>query len=563
MCAAKRENTPPGPEALAYGLALRAIFSRQHESQARVARALRIDPAQLSRFFSAKENTVAAKEHADALVDLVRRTGAEVPALELAELHELRRKAQEASPRQIDRVSLLQEQMADLKAVVGTFRRRLHAAETTNTQLTSKIEHLLKRVKEEEKRADRERVWREQAEDRVEQAESGAEEAAARLREAQRLQDEAQERAAQAEWSAADIAGQLNEAGQRLAAAAQYVRESDALLDEQREQLQLMRQEITTLRDQVQMLSQEKRKSEVSGPVVEAATQVGAVSKSDAVGGQGLHEAVERWAALGMYPLPPALGGGQRGGPPEAPPVASGERGAEVPHLRMNETSTWPALEQPRTKDSSLAGPSSLKSQRPQKPAPPTGGGSAATRCGRPRPTGDGRKHPRNSTSRDYPSARGWGKPSQPSPHPSGSGRAEVRRAAQRDKRPTSSSVNGDICGRREPSPRRWVKALKFVWGSAVLFSGTQAVSLFGLISFTMMRSGSLVDFRVFVGFLCAILVSLGLTFCAFCMSPERVRLAIVGALCVAVGMSLCGFDVLTLPAVSEEAHTIGDHAMR
>ncbi|MGW0877785.1 hypothetical protein ACWD3Z_46100 [Streptomyces sp. NPDC002740] len=294
MSAAKRESIEPGPEALAYGQALKAIFLRLNRSQREVAGLLRVDPAQLSRFFSAKENTVAAKEYADALVGLVRESGGTMSDGEATRLHGLRHQAQEASPRQVDRVAALQEQMAEVQALAGTFRGRLHDVESANNRLEDQVERLLKRVQEEEQRADRELAQRWQAEKR---ADWGIAEAATRLSEAVRLQDEAQLRATQAECAAEESAGELTAARKQLAAAAQYAQESDALLDRQREQLKLLSREVKILREQVHILSQEQQKCQASTPVAEPATQVRPVNVklAQAIGEARLHEAMHAW----------------------------------------------------------------------------------------------------------------------------------------------------------------------------------------------------------------------------------------------------------------------------
>ncbi|MER5200993.1 hypothetical protein ACWD3J_46415 [Streptomyces sp. NPDC002755] len=240
MSEAKRE---PGPEALAYGQALKKIFLRLGKPQREVAGLLRIDPSVLSRFFSGKPSkdsaadTVAAKEHADALIRLVRNSGATVTDAEETKLHELRRAAQAASSSQQDRVLVLQEQLDelqqqldDVEARAGTFRGQAQSLEGANSRLEDRVGLLQQRVREEERRAGREhwarvkeRRQREQADARAEgaerQAERSAEWAAARVEAAEEAWDEAEERARQAAWGAEEAAARLRAVEQARAEA--------------------------------------------------------------------------------------------------------------------------------------------------------------------------------------------------------------------------------------------------------------------------------------------------------------------------------------------------------
>ena len=94
MNSARGEKDPPAPEIIAYAAALKMIYARLGKKQNEVAEKINVSPSRLSRFFSGKENTVADEEHADALVLLVRKNGKEVTDDEVAQLHDLRRKAQ-------------------------------------------------------------------------------------------------------------------------------------------------------------------------------------------------------------------------------------------------------------------------------------------------------------------------------------------------------------------------------------------------------------------------------------------------------------------------------------
>ncbi|MGW0943993.1 SCO2525 family SAM-dependent methyltransferase [Streptomyces sp. NPDC002623] len=132
----------------------------------------------------------------------------------------------------------LQEQVEDLRARVAALHGHVHGVEDTKPRLLRRVDRLLELVQTEERRADqergrrvKERKRRKQAERRVEEAERQTEEAAAEVTEARR----------------------------QLFAAAEYARNSDALLETQREQLRQLRQEIKVLRGQVRELTEEHR----------------------------------------------------------------------------------------------------------------------------------------------------------------------------------------------------------------------------------------------------------------------------------------------------------------
>lgn len=231
MSAEKRKSDEPRPEAVAYGQALKEVSRRSEMSQREIAGLLHVHPGHLSRIFSANENTVAAKEHLDALVLLVRNSGAEVSDDEVSRLHALRQRAQEASPRPVDRVARLKEEMNEVKDLVGAFRGRLQEAEWVNSQLEEQISRLLYRVQEEEQRADLE----------------------------SRLRREAEERAVLAEDEAGTAHSELTAARRQLTAAAEYARESDATIEAQQQQLRQLRQEVLVLRNQVRRLAEDDR----------------------------------------------------------------------------------------------------------------------------------------------------------------------------------------------------------------------------------------------------------------------------------------------------------------
>ncbi|WP_157876346.1 hypothetical protein [Streptomyces sp. Root264] len=253
MSAAKRESVVPGPKALAYGQELKKIFLLLGKSQNDVAKLLKIDPATLSRFFSGMPskgttaNTVAAKEHADALIRLVRDSGATVTDADIAKIQELRRAAQAVNSSQQVRVQLLQEQLEELQQQLdevevraGTFRGQTQSLEGANSRLEDWVGFLQQRVWEEERRAGREhqarvkeRLLREAADSRAEEADSRAEQAALRGEEAERrgeevsarlavveqARGEAEEQARLAAWGAEEAAARLRTVAQARAEA--------------------------------------------------------------------------------------------------------------------------------------------------------------------------------------------------------------------------------------------------------------------------------------------------------------------------------------------------------
>ncbi|WP_308403002.1 SCO2525 family SAM-dependent methyltransferase [Streptomyces sp. Tu102] len=266
MSGAKRE---PGPDALAYGRELRKIFLRLGRSQNEVAGLLAIDPSVLSRFFSGKPSkdsaadTIAAKEHADALIRLVRNSGASVTDAEVAKLHDLRRVAQAASRRRDAVVDSFREQLGILQVEVESCRGELEGARLGNTRLVERFERMSQQLRE--------------AKQRCEQAEARAEETTTRLVQAVQLRDEAEAAAA--------------ENREKLLAATRYARESEAQLETQREELRQLRQEIGVLRRQVQSLTAEAGVS-AREPLADVATQVSAAQSSS--GATSVHRSGRR-----------------------------------------------------------------------------------------------------------------------------------------------------------------------------------------------------------------------------------------------------------------------------
>lgn len=254
----------PGPEALAYAQALKKIFLRLGTSQKEVAELLAVDPSVLSRFFSGKPSrdsaadTVAAREHADALIRLVRNKDTTITDAEIAKLHELRRAAQAASRRRDAVVDSFHEQLHILEVEVESCRGELEGARLGNTRLVGQLEGLSRQLRE--------------AKQRYEQTKARAEETTTRLEQAVRLRNEAEASAA------ADR--------EKVLAATRYARESEAQLEAQGEELRQLRREIGVLRRQVQRLTAEAGGS-ASGPVAKVATQVSvAQSSSGAASGR-------------------------------------------------------------------------------------------------------------------------------------------------------------------------------------------------------------------------------------------------------------------------------------
>lgn len=274
MSAARRERVEAGPAAVAYGAELRRIFNKQSQSQNHVAQLIPVDPSQLSRYLSGK--LIAGQQHVEALVREVRRLGGEVTDGDVARLHELRRAAQSASASQQDRVLVLQEQMDEVKAQLGTFRGQVAGLEAVNGRLERQLDHLAQRLRQEEERADSEYRKRLQEQTRRVEAEDRTEEGARLLAEAERQRQDAERRARQAEGKAEAVSADLRRAKEQLGAAAQYTKESDALLERQRQQLKQLRQEVVVLRRQMHRLTEEAPAS-ATEPIADDAMQVSAM----------------------------------------------------------------------------------------------------------------------------------------------------------------------------------------------------------------------------------------------------------------------------------------------
>ncbi|MGW1365016.1 hypothetical protein ACWCQP_47455 [Streptomyces chartreusis] len=488
-------NAEPGPEALAYGEWLKAIFLRQRESQANVARAIFMDPPQLSRSFSAKNRTIATEQQADALVALVRERGGVVSDADVAKLHRLRRAAQAVALKDADRVAALQEEMREVKALLGTFQGQMVTLEGVNkrlaganSRLEERVNLLLQRVQEEEERADRERRLRvgeqslhEQAEERAQRAEWGAEEASVRLGEVERRRGEAEERALRAEREAEEATAAWSAARKQLSAASTYASKSDADLEAQQEELRLLRAEVATLRRQVKALSGErpngaveKPSDAVSGPVVQPATQVKAIEVRPEPDDQRLREAVEAWV----------LSTADQGSEPEDPESVSGGSDAQ----------------RAAKADSKLSTRADEQSQE-QKPVPSGAPGSAAAGQGvdevrrrqQPRSSGGGRAAARRGPrTRDEVASRTYPRSRPNLPRPQGGGRAEARRARQQ----TGISGGGRAQQRREAERRRqarpfWQKASPHLCGLIISLLGVQIAGFLGLFAFSLMQQGN------------------------------------------------------------------------
>ncbi|WP_406278664.1 SCO2525 family SAM-dependent methyltransferase [Streptomyces sp. NBC_00191] len=267
MGAGQPEVVEPGPEAVAYGQALKAIYAKQADSQNKVAARMDgVDPPRLSRYFSGQ--LIAGKPHAEALVRVVREDGAEVTDAEIAELHRLRRAAQDASPASKDRVSVLQEQMDAVKAMFGAVGQVLDI-DGAHSRLHKQIDVLSKRVREEELRSESERH--------------------------ERLREQQQRK--QAEQAASVSAAELAQARRQLGAATDYARQSDATIEAQQEQLRQLRRELEVLRRQVRRLTEEAPTPD-SGSVARPARQVSAVAdRSGAVDKTRQDEPAQTWGA--------------------------------------------------------------------------------------------------------------------------------------------------------------------------------------------------------------------------------------------------------------------------
>ncbi|MFG2284070.1 hypothetical protein ACGFNQ_35965 [Streptomyces asoensis] len=611
MSEAKRK---PKPEALAYGQALKKIFLRLDTSQREVAKLLSIDPSVLSRFFSAMPSrdsaadTVAAREHAEALIDLVRNSGAVVTDAEIAKLHKLRRAAQAASTSQQDRVLLLQEHLDDLQkqlddaeARAGTFRGQAQSLEGANGRLEDRVSRLKQQVREEEQRAGREH-WarvkeqqqreqadaraaragsraaeavrrateaaalleaaeeaREEAEERARRAEWGADEAAARLGEVVRARAEAQTGADRARQEAEDAAACLASAHRQLSAAAEYAKESDARIAGQQEQLRQLRGEIKTLRHQVRMLTGEVRRP-ASTPIAQAATQVRVVSAgSEAVDNDVLDRPGRRPGDTGQA-------WEQRTGR-ESP----GSGGTGVPPGRV----VHPPNPTPEELLKDLRRPAS--SEHRQGPAQPPGGGRAQARQARqrnqPPPLVDpkvfrevGRHLPTRGplgrhaevTNTPPPSK---GKPEaprrhQPPPQTTGGGIKEERRTAPAVKPPLDLLAELTNTPPPPKKGRRNGKWVSLSWGAAISLLGTQSFAFTGILISVVLHGWNLLGFALWI---CSALFFSTLISISLRIPGRQGKYLILATLTATIALGFYDIDVITLTPVSDAAHEFGE----
>ena len=151
MNSARGEKDPPAPEIIAYAAALKMIYARLGKKQNEVAEKINVSPSRLSRFFSGKENTVADEEHADALVLLVRKNGKEVTDDEVAQLHDLRRKAQVVGNK---RTAVLREKLGaaaqyahDSEAIIDAQAEKIEVQEEKIRRLDTEVRVLQKQVR--------------------------------------------------------------------------------------------------------------------------------------------------------------------------------------------------------------------------------------------------------------------------------------------------------------------------------------------------------------------------------------------------------------------------------
>lgn len=515
MSAARRESTPAGPEAAAYGEALKEIFSLLGKSQNEVAKLLSVHPSQLSRFFSGKDGTVASRTHADALVRLVRDSGYEVPASKVAKLHELRRKAQQASSRQEDRVAVLQEQMQSLQAQAGVLQGRVQDVETVNAQLLQRLDGLWDRVREEESRArhelrlrEQEHARRVQAEQRAERAEWGAEEAAGLLHKAQKQHDQVQERAARAQWEAEEASAELQKAGKQLAAAGRYIKESDAVIDHQREQLDQLRREVESLRQQVRRLCEEKTTNGASEPVADAATQVNRVQATElTIPAQALSRLAAR-----------SIGQPQRKQETARPVVETdGQR---------------PPSQSPRT---SARRPTGGYRRKP--PVPQGRGRAAAQRAARRTQAANGQAAAEPATQQSARTSPGVRKPHAPT-----SKKANTTR---------SSESAGKL------------SVASFAKGIGLALA-VQIVSYWCLYTHITVFSGRIsASTALFCGIVAVILVSIAALIAASATSGKVAGKAASVIIISAALLAVSGNETLTLSKISDLAHKQAEHSMK
>ncbi|MFD7677475.1 hypothetical protein [Streptomyces sp. NPDC060187] len=124
------------PAAREYGQALRELVPADSISGKFIAERLGVSVSKVSRFFSGKMKTVASEAELDQIIELVRQVGVGVTSAQVAELHRLRRRAQDASKgptKKADlltgRVNQLSTQLLESKRSAEELQRQVEQAE--------------------------------------------------------------------------------------------------------------------------------------------------------------------------------------------------------------------------------------------------------------------------------------------------------------------------------------------------------------------------------------------------------------------------------------------------
>ncbi|MFB8137515.1 hypothetical protein [Streptomyces mirabilis] len=508
MSSVKRESIEPGPEALAYAAALKKIFTKLQKTQREVADLLSVDPSVLSRFLSGKENVVAAKEYADALVRLVRDNGGEVSSDDFVELHRLRKDAQDAAKKDKDRVAELRQEMQEVKALLGTFRGRVESIEATNAALEERVEKLMQQLDKEVQRTAQERGQREEAEERAARAELDVEKTSARLNE-------------------------------QLGAAAQYARESDALIDAQREDLRQLRQEVKVLRTQIRALSRGES-GEATGRVAAAATQAseaeglrGASSEEQSVGPAPFRRPRQEYIdAFDGEQSQSESGGSDPGQRREAQPPGRGRQG----EARLGQGASF--------------SPQRINPYAPAAPAPEE----------LPRRPGRDSGLPAEHRYGDFilpgviPGADPGGVHS-PLGFPLG--KAETRRQRRRSRSGMVTRITGGISRGFSVSK---CEILNFIVLPTLLLVGLQIVYFVGLAVSVALQHGNLDAFRTFSCLLCATAIFTSVTYLFFRIVWDELKGLTLLIFLISIAVGLSGFDMFTFNLFSDAAHELGKY---
>lgn len=297
------ENGPPPKPLADYGEELKKIFSLSGESRSALAKhlaetlaPLKFDATRISRIFTGSSNTVATREMADSIVAFVRGKNVHVPDAQVDTLVKLRSVAQLAAAKPQKRLEYLEERQAklsqDLKESqrqTATLREQLEAAgrerRRSQGQAVQNLQALRRKLASVEKAN-----WQLQAE--VDSSRRALE------REQERHDAEAK-RGEQSTQDAQYLRRQLD-------AATDYVRESEAVISEQRrrledqeESLRRLRHEVDVLQGQVRELSVKPPKA-VSEPEMQVTTpEVGAAKGRSATAG----ELAQTWGGGHRAPL--------------------------------------------------------------------------------------------------------------------------------------------------------------------------------------------------------------------------------------------------------------------